>query len=180
MACLFYPFLFFFNGLFGYFLIIFYCYAIRVVPISPPFAILLLFHPRLPQSIPTLLSMSTGHSYMFFAYSLPLLSTIDPAPLPSGHFQSVPCFHACASILFISLLFIRFLLKVRSYGICLSLSCLFHVVLRVSSSIMPSQKVWVRFFFLLHSISLFKCTTVFHPLIYWWAFKLLLTFGYCK
>ena len=69
-----------------------------------PFALLCPSHPLLPQSVPTLLSMSMSHSYMYFDQSLPLLSTlIHPFLHPSGHCQSVPCFHSCASVLFVSL-----------------------------------------------------------------------------
>ena len=57
--------------------------------------------PPLPQSIPTLLSMPMGHSYMFFDWSLPLPSTTIPPPLPSGHCQSVPCICDSGSILLI-------------------------------------------------------------------------------
>ena len=99
----------------------FYCYYITC-PNFSPFALLHLAHLTLLQSIPTPLSMSMGHSYMFFDQSLPLLSTIILLPCPC---HSVPCFHASGSTLLI-ILFIRFLLKVRSYGIFLSLTCLQH------------------------------------------------------
>ena len=68
-----------------------------------PFALLCSAIPPLPQSVPTPLSMSMGHSYLSFDYFLPLLSTIPPSPFPSGHCQSVPYFYVCGSILLISL-----------------------------------------------------------------------------
>ena len=40
------------------------------------------------------------------------------------------------------------------------------------------QRVGVPSFFLLCSIPLCKCTTVFDPLIYWWALRLLPALGY--
>ena len=43
-----------------------------------------------------------------------------------------------------------------------------------------SCQVGAPSFFLLHSVPLCKCTTVFYPLIYRWAPRLLPTFGYCK
>ena len=46
------------------------------------FALLRPAHLPLPQSIPTLLSMSMGHSCMFFVQSLSLLSTITPPTVP--------------------------------------------------------------------------------------------------
>ena len=89
-------------SLYENFLIIFYCYSIIVVPMfslcpPPPIPTLL------PQSIPTLVSMFMGHSYMFFDQSLLLLSTIIPFPPTLGHCQSVPHSHASGSIQFISL-----------------------------------------------------------------------------
>ena len=52
------------------------CYSITVVPIFPPLPSFAPPTPLLPQSIPTLLSTSVGHSYMFFVEALPLLPTI--------------------------------------------------------------------------------------------------------
>ena len=45
---------------------------------------------------------------------------------------------------------------------------------------MLSQKVGALSFFLLCSIPLCKCTTVFDALIYWWTLRLLPALGYCK
>ena len=60
----------------------FYCYYITC-PNFSPFALLHLAHLTLLQSIPTPLSMSMGHSYMFFdQQSLLLISTIIPLPHP--------------------------------------------------------------------------------------------------
>lgn len=60
----------------------FYCYCINTCPSFSPFALLHATPPPLPQSAPTLLSMSISHSYLFFDYSFPLLSTIILPPPP--------------------------------------------------------------------------------------------------
>ena len=60
-------------------------------------------HPPLPQSIPTLLSMSMGHLSLFLDYTLPFLSLRTPPPLSSGGCQSVLYFHASGSMLLIYL-----------------------------------------------------------------------------
>ena len=49
---------------------------------SPPFALLHPAYPSLPQSIPTLLSMSMGHSYMSFANPSPFFPPFLPSPFP--------------------------------------------------------------------------------------------------
>ena len=82
---------------------IFYCYYITVFPIFPLLPASTQPTPCSQQSVPMLLSMFMGYLYMFFDYTLLLLSTIIPLPLLSGHCRSVPCFHACDSILLISL-----------------------------------------------------------------------------
>ena len=56
----------------SFFLLLFYYSC----PNFSPFILLCPSHPPLPQSIPTLLSMSMGHSYMLSSPFLPLLSTI--------------------------------------------------------------------------------------------------------
>ena len=66
-------------------------YSITVIPDFPPWRSSA-HQPRLPQSIPTLLSV--GHSNVFFAWSLPLLSTITPAPSPWS-LAVCSCAHAC-------------------------------------------------------------------------------------
>ena len=95
-------------------------YATTVIPISPlPSSA----HPTppLPQSIPTLLSMSVViHTCSLSRPSpfLPSLWLLSVCSLfPSLWFYFVPQF----------ILFIRFLLQVKSYGICLSPTGLFHV-----------------------------------------------------
>ena len=63
----------------NHFLLLFY-YSCPVFPHCPH--LIRSSHPQLPQSIPTFLSMSMGHSYMPFDQTLPLLSTITPLPAP--------------------------------------------------------------------------------------------------
>ena len=63
------------------------------------FALLCPPHPLLPQSVPTLLSMFMGHSYMFLDYLLPLPSLLVPLPLFLDRCQCVPCLHASGSVL---------------------------------------------------------------------------------
>ena len=65
-------------------------------------------------------------------YKIPVspssFSPIIPSPLPSGYCQLVPNFNVFGYILLAcSFLLIRFLLKVRLYGICPSLPGLFHL-----------------------------------------------------
>ena len=83
-----------------YYFIFYYCLFYYSCPNFPSLPSSVLPHPLLPQFIPTLLSMSTGHSHMFFDYSLPLFSTAPPS---SGSCQSVLCFQVSGSVLFISL-----------------------------------------------------------------------------
>ena len=72
-------------------------------PNFPPYALLRPSHLLLPQSIPTLLSMSVGHSYCSLTSPFPFFPSLSPPSLPSGSCQSVPCLCACDFILFISL-----------------------------------------------------------------------------
>ena len=60
-------------------------------------------HPQLPQSVPTLLSMSMDHLYQFLDYTLPLLSPLSHYSLPSVCCQSVPCVHVFGSFVVICL-----------------------------------------------------------------------------
>ena len=142
--------------------IIFYCYSITNVPIFPP----LLSPappscpPLLPQSIPTLLSMSMGHSYMVFVQALSLLSTIIPSTVPSGHCQSVPCFHACGSILFVSLFVHQIALINEIIGYLSVTNWLISLSVIFSSS-NHAVATGKGLFFLLCSISFCKCITVF-------------------
>ena len=57
--------------------------------------------PPFSLAITTLLSVSIGYSYMFFGWSLHLLSSRTPSPLPSDSCQSVPHTHTSGSILFV-------------------------------------------------------------------------------
>ena len=114
---LFFPFLFPFVFFIFMFYFIFYC-STRVVPISPHW--FLLPHPKpAPQSIPTLLSMTMGHLYVFLKQTFPLSPT---NPLPPSPLVSVSLFLIFMPLVLFCLfvLFIRFLLQVRSYDICLA------------------------------------------------------------
>ena len=79
----------------------FYCYSITVVPIFLPLPASA--HPtphshrQSPHCRPCPWVIHTCSLTSPFSFFPPL----SPSPLPSGHFQSVPCFHACGSILFI-------------------------------------------------------------------------------
>ena len=80
-----------------------YFHSITDVPIFPLFPPL-----SIPPSIPTVNSHIIVHVHGLFIHVLPLVSS--PSfhhyhPPTSGHCQSVPCFHACGSILFLSLFF---------------------------------------------------------------------------
>ena len=97
-------------------------------PNFSPFALLDPAHPLLPQSIPTLLSVSMGHSYSFLGQSLLLLFTLIPFVLPLWSLSICSLF-PCLWVYFARqfILCIRFLLQVRSYGIFLSPTSLFHL-----------------------------------------------------
>ena len=130
-------------------------YSITVVATFPPLlSSVQPTPPPTPKSIPRLLSMSMGYSYMFFDQSLPLLSTPIPFPTPPGSCQSVSCFHACGSVLFISLFchqipligeiiwYLSFTIWFTSLSMILSRSI--HAIAKGRSS----------FFLSLHSLSL--------------------------
>ena len=106
----------------NHFLLLFYYNC----PNFSPFALLQLSHPWSHTQFLQFLC-----PWVIYTCSLSSLFPFFPPlcfPLPSGHFQFVPCFQACGSILLISLfLFITFLLWVRSYGICLLPTGLFHL-----------------------------------------------------
>ena len=72
-------------------------------PNFPPLPSATQHDPRLPQLIPTLLSMSMGHLYLFFISPFLFFPPSSLFPMPSGLRQSVPCFHVSDSILHISL-----------------------------------------------------------------------------
>ena len=59
--------------------------------------------PLLPQSIPTPLSMSVGHSCSL-TNPAPFFPPFSSLPFPLAACQSVPCFHGSGSILLLSLL----------------------------------------------------------------------------
>ena len=79
------------------------------------------------------------------------------------------------------ILFIRFHIWVRSYGICLSLIGLFCLAIIISRSFQCCCKGWECFLF--YSCKKFHSANapeLFYPLIYWWALGLFLDIGYCK
>ena len=81
----------------------FNCYSITVVSMFPPLPssthLIPHFHSQFPHCCPCPQAIHTCSLSIPF----PLFPPLTPSPLPSGHFQSVPCFHACGSILFSSL-----------------------------------------------------------------------------
>ena len=95
-----------FCNLFFYFILFlnhFYCYSIIVVSIFPPLPSsaypIPWSHSQFPYCCPcpwVIHTCSLSSPFLFFP-------PVFPSPIPSGNFQSVPCFHACGSILFISL-----------------------------------------------------------------------------
>ena len=93
--------------------------------------------------------------------ALPLFSSITPLSPPLW-LLSVCSLFQCLWLYFAGffVLLIRFHLKARSCGICLSLPGLFHLAIMLSSSIHAVAKDRSSFF-LLHSIPLCKCTTFF-------------------
>ena len=106
-----FPILLPFPYAFLFFHLTFYCCPVRVVPVFPPLLSSAQPTPLLPHSIPTLLSMSVGHSYMFLNSSLSLLSTLIPLPRPLW-LLAVCSLFPCLWLYFVHLfvLFIRFLL----------------------------------------------------------------------
>ena len=81
---------------------IFIAYSITVVPIFFPFASLHPAHPLFPQSIPTPLSMTMGHTYIFFDQSLPFFQSVPTSHSPLTA-ASLPCFCASGYILLVHL-----------------------------------------------------------------------------
>ena len=151
-----------FYFLFMVFLHLFYCCSSTVVNIFPqPLP--------LPSSPPTPTSHLQSYPlwlcpWVLYACSLtmlPLLSPVYP-PAPSlwlllvcSLFQYLWLYFACLFVLLI-----RFHLQVRSYGICVFTTWLISLSIMLSSSIHAVMKGRSSFF-LLHSIPLCKCTTVF-------------------
>ena len=90
-----------------------------------------------------------------------------PSTLPYGHCQPVLNFSVFGYV-YLSVFLIMFLLKARSYGICLSLPALFHIAYCSPVPSTLSQRVGAPSFFLLHRSPLCKCTIVF------WSIHLLM------
>ena len=142
----------------NYFKNIFYCYSITVVPVFLP----------LPSSaLPTPCSHTVNphtvvHACGSFIHALclvpsPSLYLYHPPPLWSLSFCSMfPCLWFYFVRYFI--LFIRFLLWVRSYGICLSPTSLFHLAWHFPVPSMLSQKVGVLSFccIIFHCVNLLR------------------------
>ena len=121
------------NG-FKYFLLrevflkIFYCCSLIVVPIFPPLPSsghpITHFCSQFPHCCPCPWAIHT----CCLTSPFPFFAPLSPSLLHSGHCQSVPCFHVCGSILFVSLFCsLDSSYKVRSYGICFSLPGLSHL-----------------------------------------------------
>ena len=85
------------------FLIIFYCYSLIVVPIFPPLPSsghpITHFCSQFPHCCPCPWAIHT----CCLTSPFPFFAPLSPSLLHSGHCQSVPCFHVCGSILFVSL-----------------------------------------------------------------------------
>ena len=132
----------------------------------------------LPQAIPTLLSVTMGHSYMVLDYSLLLLSIILPhPPFPLGSLRLSPL--SMYLVLFCSLVYFVQLIPLISKTIWyLSFTAwLISLSIIVSSCIMLSQRIGIpSSFFLLHSILFCKC--IHFPFIYLWALRLFPSLGY--
>ena len=95
--------------------------------------------------------------------TLPLCSPIITLPLPTLWLLSACSLFQCLWFYFACLfvLLIRFHLYVRSYGVCLSPPGLFHLAQCSPDPPMLSWRVGAPSFFLLCSIPLCKCTTMF-------------------
>ena len=135
-------------------------------------------HPHLQLSILSLFDFVHG----FFIHVPWLPFPFFPCyPLPSspGYCQFVLYFNVSGYILLPCLFCLfRFHLKVRSYGIFLSLPGLFHLAQCSPVPSMLSWRVGVPPSFLLCSIHCTNVSQFFDPVIYWWAPRLLLALGY--
>ena len=77
----------------------FYCYSITVIPIFP-------LCPPPPVPLPAPSQFPHCFICLWVIHTCALSSPfppLSPSPVPSGHFQSVPCFHAMFPVLFVSL-----------------------------------------------------------------------------
>ena len=95
-----------------------------------------------------------------FLKTPPHFPPIIPSHLPSGYCQFVLNFNVSSYFACLFVLLIRFHLKVRSYGICLSPPGLFSLSLMLSNFIHAVTKGRSSFF-LLHRIPLCKCIIAF-------------------
>ena len=155
----------------------FYCCSSTVASIFfPPLSL-----PSPPTLTPSLIWFCP---WVFYTYDLTTLPPLSPViillpPLwllsVCSLFQNLWLYCACLFVLLI-----RFHLQVRSYGICLSLTGLFHLAQCSPVPSMLPQRIGAPSFFLLSRIPMCKCTIVFDPLIYWLALRLLPVLGYCK
>ena len=126
-----------------------------------PILLLCSAQPLLPQSIPPCCPCPWVIYTCSLPKPVPFFLPLSSSHLPSGPCHFVPCFHASSSIFpHLFLLFIRFLLQVRSYGILSFTAWLISLSIMLSGSIHAVTKGRSSFF-LLPSIPLCKCTTVF-------------------
>ena len=93
----------------------------------------------------------------------PLTFSLRPQTSPSGHRQFVLCVYEFALILLVLFCF-RFHVSVKSYGICLSLSTLFHLAQYSLGPSMLLQMVRLYSFLWPSNIPLNICTTSFLPI----------------
>ena len=112
--------------------------------------------------------------------TLPLFPPIIPTLLPCGYCQFVLYFNVSGYIL-LAYLFCSLGSTYRQDHIVFVFHCLaYFTCIMLSGSIHTVAKGRNFFFFLLCSILLSKCTTVFDPLTSWQALRYLPTLGYCK
>ena len=140
----------------------FYC-SITVVPIFPPFLSPAILTPSHTKSSPP---SCCPCPWVLFTCSLTWTFLFSPLS-PSSLLWSLSVCSLFPRLWFyfahLFVLLIRFHLQVRSRGICLSPPGLFHLAWCSPDSSMLSGSVGVSSFFLLCSIPLCKCTTVFWP-----------------
>ena len=138
--------------------LLFYCCSNAVVCIFlPPLA------PQQPSSRASPESIPPGFVHVTFRVIPENPSTLSPfytLHLPTGYCKFVLNFNVSGYIVLLVCLLIRFHLKVRSSGIFLSLSGLFHIEWCSPVPSMLLQKAGAASSFLLHSILSCKCTIV--------------------
>ena len=116
-------------------------------PNFSPFALLCPAHSPLPQSVPTVLSTSVGHSYVLFDQPLPLLSTIISLPCPFWSLSICSIF-TCIFYFVHQLIFVHQVPVIGEIAWCLSFTTwLISFSIIISSSIHAIMKG--RNFFLL-------------------------------